>query len=54
MLEVTETVGQPIDRRPAFAELLRIVEVVEVASGETRVGIERRSTSVSGERLVRR
>ena len=42
LLEDADQVGQAIDHRLAFAELVRVVEVGKVAAGEPRVGVDQR------------
>ena len=42
LLEDADQVGQAIDHRLAFAELVRVVEVGEVAAGEAGVGVDQR------------
>ena len=42
LLEDADQVGQAIHHRLAFAELVRVVEVGEVAAGKPRVGVDQR------------
>ena len=42
LLEDADQVGQALDHRLAFAELVRVVEVGEVAAGEPGVGVDER------------
>jgi hypothetical protein len=42
LLEDPDQVGQAIHHRLTFAELVRVVEVGEVAAGEARVGVDQR------------
>ena len=42
LLEDADEVGQPVDHRLAFAELVRVVEVGEVAAGEAGVRVDQR------------
>jgi len=42
LLEDADQVGQAIDHRLAFAELVGVVEVREVAAGEPSVGVDQR------------
>ena len=42
LLKDADEVGQAIDHRLTFTELVRVVEVGEVAAGESRVGVNER------------
>ncbi len=42
LLEDADEIGQTIDHRLAFTELVRIIEVGEVAAGKPRVGLDQR------------
>ena len=42
LLEDADQIGQTIDHRLAFPELVRVVEVGEVAAGQPRIGVDER------------